>query len=38
MWIVDVAMKTWMRGALGVAHRLPRPVDVLERRCATGRR
>ena len=26
----DVAMKTWMRGLLGVAHRLPRPVDVLE--------
>ena len=30
MWISDVAMKTWMRGLLGVAHRLPRPVDVLE--------
>ena len=38
MWIFDVAMKTWMRGLLGVAHRLPRPVDVLERRCARGRR
>ena len=30
MWISDVAMNTWMRGVLGVAHRLPRPVDVLE--------
>ena len=32
MWIFDVAMNTWMRGALGVPHRLPRAVDVLEAR------
>ena len=38
MWIGDVAMNTWMRGCVGVAHRLPRAVDVLERRCATAPR
>ena len=30
MWIFDVAMNTWMRGLLGVPHRFPRAVDVLE--------
>ena len=38
MWIFDVAMKTWIRGFVGVADGFPRPVDVLERRCATGPR
>ena len=30
MWIFEVAMNTWMRGAIGVANRFPRAVDILE--------